>query len=140
MRNKMHFLKLGLITMILMFATQALAIPGQEKARPADEAKPWVLQAKNQGDVLLRPGQTAYCHKDFRVTNVGKGQAEVQVIMGNGDNYYWSQIGPNQSVGYKLGEKSPLSTVGHLAENDQARIVNGTMGEGLIRVDCVRMK
>ena len=66
---------------------------------------------------------------------MGKENAEIQVIMGNGDNYYNDPLLPNEKLAYSLAPGSPFATdSGKGVQIDDARIVN--TGNETVKVHC----
>ena len=97
--------------------------------RPADQVKPWFVKGINESSVILKPGETAYCNKDFQLQNTSRELAQVQVVMGNGATYYWTRLDPLASKSYSLdsisGYSSPRASG---VDVDEARIVNSHYG------------
>ena len=100
----------------------------------ADSA-PWFSEQIQNNEALLSPGSNTYCSKSFMVENMGKENAEVQIIMGNGDNYYDDTLPPNEKLAYSLTPGSPFGTdSGKGVQIDDARIVN--IGNETLKVHC----
>ena len=55
----------------------------------------WFVEKMQNDRVVLDPGTTTYCNKDFRVENLGSENAEIQVILGNGANYSHDILKPH---------------------------------------------
>jgi len=91
----------------------------------------------NKEEMILEPGTTAYCNKDFKVENMGSEMAEVRIVRGNGDNYDWDSIPGNGTMSYKLHDRSPFATDASQGNwTDDARIVNSTLGSSKLKVYC----
>ena len=103
----------------------------------AEGLAPWNVKPFVNGEAMLDPGETTYCKKDFTVTNMSKKEAHVHVILGNGDSY-WFELYPSKGKkSYSLESGTPFSTPaskGH--EVKEARIVNSTAGDSLIKIHC----
>lgn len=100
----------------------------------ADSA-PWFTEQIQNNEALLSPGSSAYCNKNFMVENMGKENAEVEVVMGNGDNYYHDNLLPNGKLAYSLTPGAPFATDnGKGVQIDDARIVN--TGSEALKVHC----
>ena len=98
---------------------------------------PWNVQSLVNGEVILEPGQTTYCKKDFTVKNMSKEEAHVEVILGNGDSYWFERYPGNGDKSYKMESGTPFSTnasKGH--DVKEARIVNATAGQSKIKIRC----
>ena len=106
----------------------------------AFEVAPWFIETFNKDNVaVLEPGTTTYCDKSFKVENMGKEDAEVQVILGNGSNYSTDMLAAGDSKSYSLTADYPQS--GGWEETrgvrvDEARIINSTLGTSTIKVHC----
>ena len=97
----------------------------------------WFVEIMKNDQVVLQPGTTTYCNKDFTVENMGKEMAEVRIIRGNGDNYDINQIPSGGKVGYKLQDRSIFATDASKGNRvGEARIVNSTLGEASLKVHC----
>jgi hypothetical protein len=97
----------------------------------------WFVEPMESNQVVLQPGTTTYCNKDFMVENMGKEMAEVRVIRGNGDNYAIDQIPSGGKRGYKLQDRSVFATDANSGNRvDEARIVNSTLGEANLKIHC----
>lgn len=125
----MRVQKILIITIAVFAISVGLAFAG-------DQA-PWFVEPMNNSEAVLAPGTTTFCDNSFTVENMGKEQAEVHVIMGNGDNYYWDQLGPNAKKAYSLAPDSPFATAsGKSVQIDEARIVNATAGDSKLKIEC----
>ena len=116
-----------------------IAITGFIFITPAmADVPPWFIEEMENHEVILEPGTTTYCQKDFVLENMGSEIAHVQVILGNGANYAFDRINPGEKMNYSLTGDYPLSggfegvKNSHIAE---ARIVNGS-GHALVKVYC----
>jgi hypothetical protein len=93
--------------------------------------EPWFPDQLKTKGVLLGPGDSTYCNKDFMVENMSQETAEVQVLLGK-DNYHFDIIEPDEKLAYF---QSPTvqgnEKVGMV---DDARIIN--TGFEAIRVHC----
>ncbi|CAI2717667.1 hypothetical protein [Nitrospina watsonii] len=130
MRNMKAVLAFALIGSMALGANSAVA---EEMT-----VEPWFVEGYNKAEMVLEPGTTGYCNKDFTVHNMSPSEeATVEIIRGNGDNYDWDQIQPNQSLGYKKDATSVFSgDAGARQHIDETRIVNGTMGGANLKVLC----
>lgn len=98
---------------------------------------PWFVETMKNNQAVLQPGTTTYCTKNFMVENMGKEMAEVHIIRGNGDNYAIDQIPAGGKLGYKFQDRSIFATEASRGNRvDEARIVNSTMGEADLKIDC----
>lgn len=99
--------------------------------------EPWFVETMENDQVVLEPGTSTYCNKNFKVENMGKEMAEVFIIRGNGDNYDIEQIPSGSKLGYKLQDRSVFAT-GASEGNwvSEARIVNSTLGDSNLKVHC----
>ena len=105
----------------------------------AFEVLPWFVETFNDDVAVLEPGTTTYCDKNFKVENMGKENAEVHVILGNGSNYSTDMLAAGDSKSYSLTADYPQS--GGWEETrgvrvDEARIINSTLGTSTIKVHC----
>ncbi|MCF8719975.1 hypothetical protein [Nitrospina gracilis] len=134
--TKTLFTGIAICSMLAFSASTALG--AGEKT-----VEPWFVEGMNNEEMILEPGTTAFCNKDITVQNLsGDEMARVRIARGNGDNYDWDQLEPNETLGYKKdgvsifavapGERGP--TKGPLF--DEARIVNATMGKAKLKVIC----
>ncbi|CCQ89408.1 exported hypothetical protein [Nitrospina gracilis 3/211] len=125
---------------VLAFALiSSMAVFGANSAGAEEmTVEPWFVEGYNQAEMILEPGTTAYCNKDFTVHNMSESEeAHVQIIRGNGDNYDWDQIEPNKALGYKKDGVSIFSSDSGARQHvDETRIVNGTMGSANLKVLC----
>jgi len=100
---------------------------------------PWFVEEMKGEEAILDPGNTTYCNKDFMLENMGDGSAEVQVILGNGANYAFDQLGPRETMEYSLTGDYPLSGGWDGAKgvkNEDARIINSSGTDSKIKVHC----
>ena len=105
----------------------------------AADVSPWFIETFSDDMAVLEPGTTTYCDKNFKIENMGKEHAEVQVILGNGANYSRDMLAAGDSKSYTLTADYPLS--GGWSETrgvrvDEARIINSTGGASKIKVHC----
>ena len=125
--------------MLMGLAVLATWILSAVPAWSADEVTvdPWFVETMENNQVILAPGTTTYCNKDFQVENMGEEMAEVLIIRGNGDNYDINRIPSGSKLGYKLQDRSIFAT-GASEGNwvDEARIVNSTLGDSKLKVYC----
>ena len=100
----------------------------------ADDA-PWFTEQMKNNEAVLSPGTNTYCDKSFQVENMGKDMAEVQIILGNGDNYLSDTLMPNAKAQYSLTPGTPFASEngGGVQIND-ARIVN--TGNEPLKIRC----
>ena len=99
------------------------------------EGQPWFTEPIVNNEALLSPGDNAYCNKGFMVENMGKENAEVQVILGNGESYYDDLLLPSEKLAYSLTPGGPFVTEdGRGTHIDDARIVN--IGNEALKVHC----
>lgn len=97
----------------------------------------WFIEEKKDNVAMLAPGTTTYCNEDFQIENMGNEMAEVNVILGNGDNYAFEQLQPKEKKSYSLKGGLPSATEsGKSVWIDEARIVNSTAGDSHIKVRC----
>ena len=130
--------------MLMGLAVLAAGILWTVPVWAADEitVDPWYVETMENNQVILEPGTSTYCNKNFKVENMGKEMAEVFIIRGNGDNYDINQIPSGGKLGYKLQDRSIFATgasEGNWLAGDaraEARIVNSTLGESKLRVYC----
>ncbi len=121
---------------ILMFTVFALFSASPVSAADVT-VDPWFVEGMNQPEMVLEPGTTSYCNKDFMVENLGNQTAEVRVIRDNGDNYEHDLLAPGAKVRYGLQDRSIFATAGSWGHRtEEARIVNATSGDAKIRVIC----
>ncbi len=100
-------------------------------------ADPWFVETMKNNQVVLQPGTTTYCNKDFTVENMGKEMAEVFIIRGNGDNYDINRIPSGGKLGYKLQDRSIFATgASQGIWVDDAGLVNSTLGEARLKISC----
>jgi hypothetical protein len=123
------------VTFLLFVFTVLFFVP---KVSAAD-VSPWFVEDMKDNVAILEPGTTTYCDKNFVVENMGDQSAEVQVILGNGSNYSFDKLEPNDMKNYSLSANYPLS--GGWEETrgisiDEARIINSTGGDSKIKVHC----
>ena len=128
--NKLVSMGLAVLTAAVLSAVPAWS---------AEEvtADPWFVETMKNHQAVLQPGTTTYCNKNFTVENMGKEMAEVHVIRGNGDNYAIDQIPAGGKLGYKLQDRSVFA--GPASEGnfvDEARIVNSTLGDANLQINC----
>lgn len=122
-----------------LFVFAALAAFIFNSSTWAADVEPWFVEGMNSEEVILEPGTTAYCDKNFQVENMSEDTAEVHVILGNGANYASDMLDAKSSKSYALTSDYPLAggweeTKGiHI---DEARIVNSTGGTSKIKVTC----
>ncbi|CAI2717666.1 hypothetical protein [Nitrospina watsonii] len=105
--------------------------------------EPWFVEGFNNEEMILEPGTTAFCNKDITVQNLSEDEvARVRIARGNGDNYDWDKLEPNETLGYKKGGVSIFAIApGKRGPNsgplfDEARIVNATMGHAKLKILC----
>ncbi|MEE8259796.1 MAG: hypothetical protein V3R14_02225 [Nitrospinaceae bacterium] len=130
--------------MLMGLAVLAAGILWTVPVWAADEitVDPWFVETMENNQVILEPGTSTYCNKNFKVENMGKEMAEVFIIRGNGDNYDINQIPSGGKLGYKLQDRSIFATgasEGNWLAGDaraEARIVNSTLGVSKLRVHC----
>ena len=130
--------------MLMGLAVLAAGILWTVPVWAADEitVDPWYVETMENNQVILEPGTSTYCNKNFKVENMGKEMAEVFIIRGNGDNYDINQIPSGGKLGYKLQDRSIFATgasEGNWLAGDaraEARIVNSTLGESKLMVYC----
>ena len=126
-----------LVSMVLAVLTVAFLWAAPVWAAEEFTVNPWFVETMKNNQAVLQPGTTTYCSKDFTVENMGKEMAEVHVIRGNGDNYAIDQIPSGGKLGYKLQDRSIFATDASRGNRvDEARIVNSTMGEADLKIDC----
>lgn len=113
----------GLFVMLVLPAGAAFA-----------DGDPWFTQPMKNSEAILGPGDNAYCNKSFVVENMGKEDAEVHVIMGNGDTYHENLLPPNEKLAYSLTPGGAFATVGEGVQIDEARIVN--TGNETLKIHC----
>ncbi len=118
--------------LILIVSVLAMLLVPASFVFAGDE--PWFTNPIKNNEAILSPGDNAYCNKSFMVENMGKENAEVQVIMGNGDTYHDNVLSPNEKLGYSLTPGGPFATVGEGVQIDDARIVN--IGNENLKVHC----
>lgn len=125
---------LALTLMCSMMAWGGTALAADQGAT----ADPWFVEGMNQEEMILEPGTTAYCNKDVTVQNLsGDETAHVRIVRGNGDNYDWDQLEPNETLGYKKQAASVFSGAAGIAQHvEDIRIINGTMGNAKLKVLC----
>lgn len=93
--------------------------------------EPWFTDQLKTKGVLLNPGAKTYCNKNFMIENMSLENAEVQVIMGNEENYY-DTLEPDEKLAYF---QSPFDIdIGNDAHVDDVRIVN--TGFETVKVHC----
>ena len=105
----------------------------------ASEVSPWFIETFSDDVAVLEPGTTTYCDKNFKIENMGKESAEVQVILGNGSNYSTDMLAAGDLKSYSLTGDYPQSGGWDGARGvrvDDARIINSTLGESKIKVHC----
>jgi len=124
-------------SMMAFGATAAIAAGGAT-------AEPWFVEGMNKEEAILEPGTTAFCNKqNITVQNLSDDEmARVRIARGNGDNYDWNQLNPNETLSYKRdavsifavapGEKGPTDSELY----DETRIVNATMGKANLKILC----
>jgi hypothetical protein len=128
---------LTICSMTAFCATAAMAA-GQETVEP------WFVDGFNKEQTILEPGNTAFCNKEnITVQNMSKDEmARVRIARGNGDNYDWDQLAPNQTLSYKRDAVSIFAVApgkhGPTKSElfDETRIVNATMGKANVKVLC----
>ena len=99
--------------------------------------EPWFVEEMSNNEVLLEPGTTVYCNKNFSVENMGKETAEVFIIRGNGDNYDRDMIPAKGKLSYKLRDRSIFATEASRGNwVSEARIVNSTLGDANLKIRC----
>lgn len=125
---------------ILAFAMicSLMAFGGTALAADGATAEPWFVEGVNKEEMILEPGTTGFCNKDLTVQNMSKeDMATVQIIRGNGDNYDWDQLNPNETLAYKKSGVSIFSGApGSSQSVEDIRIINGTMGTAKLKVLC----
>ncbi|NIR52025.1 hypothetical protein GWN15_27225 [candidate division KSB1 bacterium] len=141
MRHRKVWTGLGIMVALLFFTSSvASAVPGISGSRDAQKVDPWFVEGVNKDQVVLQPGNTAYCNKrQFRVENMGEDSAEIHVIMGNGANYIWEKLEPKSMKTYSTQDKPTLfaqEDVGEAVTIQESRIVNGTAGDSRLKVYC----
>ena len=120
------------ILILIVGVLVALMIPANFAF--AEEA-PWFTEQIKNSEAVLSPGSNTYCDKNFLVENMGKEPAEVEIIMGNGDNYHYDTLMPNAKAAYSLTPDSPFATEGGRGvQIDDARIVN--TGNETLKIHC----
>ena len=126
--------KHGCIFILAVFATFFL-----NSTAFAADVDPWFVEDIKNNEAVLEPGNTTYCNKDFMVENMGDETAEVHVILGNGANYAYDMLEPKSTKGYTLTSDYPLAGGWEGSKGifiEDARIVNGTGGDSMIKVHC----
>ncbi len=123
----------GNIFLLAIFSV-VIFITGAQADEPA-----WFIEEMKNNEAVLEPGTTTYCNKDFKVENLSQNMAEVQVILGNGSNYSFDQLGPKGVKSYTLTSDYEMSGGWVETRNihiDEARIINSTGGTSKIKVHC----
>ena len=97
---------------------------------------PWFVEKMSNNEVILEPGTTVYCNKNFSVENMGKDTAEVFILRG-GDNYDIDMIPAKGKLSYNLRDRSIFSgDASHGQWVSEARIVNSTLGDAKLKIRC----
>ena len=97
---------------------------------------PWFVEKMSNNEVILEPGTTVYCNKNFSVENMGNDTAEVFILRGS-DNYDIDMIPAKGKLSYKLRDRSIFA--GEASRGiwvSEARIVNSTLGEARLKIRC----
>lgn len=97
---------------------------------------PWFVEEMSNNEVILEPGTTVYCNKNFTVENMGNDTAEVFILRGS-DNYDIDMIPAKGKLSYKLRDRSIFA--GEASRGiwvSEARIVNSTLGEAKLKIRC----
>ena len=128
------FVWLLALTVSLAFAAQSAADMGGGIDKPVVSG--WFLQKMENDRVILEPGDSTLCNRDFTVRNESRETAEVGVILGNGDNYAFHQVAPGKTLRYSLESGYESSITGGMTAIDEARIVNTTGGVTPLKVEC----
>jgi len=116
------------LAILFMFSSQAGA-----------DVPMWYIEEMQNNQVVLEPGTTTYCNKDFHVENLGSEQAEIQVIIGNGANYSFDQLEPKGKKSYSLTADHGFTggwDTAKASHASDARIINSTGGDSKILVYC----
>ena len=97
---------------------------------------PWFVEEMSNNEVILEPGTTVYCNKNFSVENMGNDTAEVFILRGS-DNYDIDMIPAKGKLSYKLRDRSIFA--GEASRGiwvSEARIVNSTLGDARLKIRC----
>lgn len=96
------------------------------------EADLWYDEPVKNNEALLIPGTSAYCDTNVTVENMGKEDAEIQIIMGPGDQNYDDIFPLKEKLAYA---RIPFGKdTGKSRQIDDSRIVN--IGNETVRVHC----
>ncbi|MFQ5673710.1 MAG: hypothetical protein ACE5G9_11490 [Nitrospinales bacterium] len=134
MIHKKGFVFVLALAVSLAFVIQSSADMGGGIDKPVVSG--WFLQEMENDRVILDPGDSTLCNRDFTVRNESREMAEVGVILGNGDNYAFHQVAPGKTLHYSLESGYESSITGGITAIDEARIVNTTGGVTPLKVEC----
>jgi|GEM_PF-1834002 len=134
MSRKTGFILFLALTVSLVFAGPSAADMGGGIDKPVVSG--WFIQKMENDRVVLQPGDSTLCNRDFSVRNESRETAEVGVILGNGDNYAFHQVGPGKTLRYSLESGYESSMTDGMTAIDEARIVNTTGGVTPLKVEC----
>jgi len=131
---KKGFVLVLALTVSLAFAIPSTADMGGGIDKPVVPG--WFLQKMENDRVILDPGDSTLCDRNFTVRNESREMAEVGVILGNGDNYAFHQVAPGKTLSYSLESGYESSMIDGKTAIDEARIVNTTGGVTPLKVEC----
>ncbi len=129
--RKGSFVYLAGVMLVAFFVVSPTLVLGEDVT-----VDPWFVEKMTNNEVILEPGTTVYCNKNFSVENLGKDTAEVFILRGS-DNYDIDMIPAKGKLSYKLRDRSIFA--GQASRGiwvSEARIVNSTLGEAKLKIRC----
>ena len=129
--RKGSFVYLAGVMLVAFFVVSPTLVLGEDAT-----VDPWFVEKMSNNEVILEPGTTVYCNKNFSVENLGKDTAEVFILRGS-DNYDRDMIPAKGKLSYKLRDRSMFA--GEASRGiwvSEARIVNSTLGEAKLKIRC----
>ena len=129
--RKGSFVYLAGVMLVAIFVVSPTLVLGEDAT-----VDPWFVEKMSNNEVILEPGTTVYCNKNFSVENLGNDTAEVFILRGS-DNYDIDMIPAKGKLSYKLRDRSIFA--GQASRGiwvSEARIVNSTLGEAKLKIRC----